>query len=304
MPRLTTIEDAVSQKVQAQYEENPFPRWTKAISLPARPMKIDEYMHMRFPNAPYRDLSSQIDYLIAGCGTGYHVALFKTLLDIDRMLAIDLSLSSLGFAKRMANKLGLTNVEFAQADILQLPSLGRTFNVVDSNGVLHHLADPTAGWRALASILQPGGLMRIGLYSELGRPTVALARQWIAARGYGQSAEEIRRFRQEILEMDREAPLHKVMNSGDFFSLSECRDFLFHVQEHRFTLPQIAQFLSKNDLVFLAFDLIPEVTEKYAKRFPKDEAATNLDLWNQFEQENPDTFASMYQFWVQKPSAH
>jgi tetratricopeptide (TPR) repeat protein/SAM-dependent methyltransferase len=303
MPRLTTIEDTVSQKVRAQYEENPYPRWVKTVSPRTRRMKINEFMRLRFPNAPYRELSGEVDYLIAGCGTGQHVASIKTLFDIERMLAIDLSLASLGLAKRMANKLGLTQMEFAQADLLQLPSLGRTFNVVDSAGVLHHLADPEAGWRVLESILRPGGIMRIGLYSELARKVVVEAREMIGARGYGQSAEEIRRFRQEIMAMDKTASIRKVLNFGDFFSLSECRDLLFHVQEQRFTLPRIVQFLNENSLVFLGFDVLPEVIEKYTKRFPEDAAARNLDLWNQFEQENPDTFVQMYQFWVQKPAA-
>ena len=303
MPRLTPIEDRVSQKVQAQYEENPYPRWVKTTSRQVRRMKIDEFMRMRFPLAPYRELSGEIDYLIAGCGTGNQVAGIKTYLDVDRILAIDLSLASLGYAKRMANNLGLTGVEFGQADILQLQSLGRTFDVVDSSGVLHHLGDPEAGWRVLEAILRPGGLMRIGLYSELARQSVVLARQEIAARGYGQSAEEIRRFRQEIIAMDKDAAIRKVVHSQDFFSLSECRDLLFHVQEHRFTLPRIAKFLNENGLVFLGFDLVPKVVEQYTKRFPEDEAATNLDLWDQFEQENSGTFVQMYQFWVQKAAA-
>ena len=145
--------------------------------------------------------------------------------------------------------------------------------------------------------------MHIGLYSELARKMIVEARETIAARGYGQSAEEIRRFRQEIMATDKNASIRKVLSFGDFFSLSECRDLLFHVQEHRFTLPQIARFLNENDLVFLGFDLPLEVIEQYNKRFPEDEAATNLDLWDQFEEENPDTFVQMYQFWVQKPSA-
>src|SRR5258708_33772232 len=140
--------------------------------------------------------------------------MIKSFLDIHRMLAIDLSLASLGLAKRMANKLGLTDVEFAQADILQLPSLGRTFNVVDSAGVLHHLADPEAGWRGLESIPRPGGILRIGLFSELARKTGVEARQQIAARGYGQSADEIRRFRQEIMARDKNSLIRKVLSFG------------------------------------------------------------------------------------------
>jgi tetratricopeptide (TPR) repeat protein len=303
MPRLTTIEDTVSREVREQYEQNPYPRWRKATSRKVRRVKFDEYMHIRFPKAPYQGLSGSVDYLVAGCGTGQHVAVLKTYHNVERVIAIDLSLASLAYAKRMAKNLGLDNVEFAQADILQLPSLGRTFDVVDSTGVLHHLGDPLAGWRALVSILHPGGLMRIGLYSEIARQMIVLARKEIAARGYGQSAKEIRRFRQEIMAMDAAEPIRKVMNFGDFYSLSECRDLLFHVQEHRFTLPRIAKFLKENGLILLGLDVAPEVLEKYIKRFPEDAAATNLDLWNRFEEENPDTFWQMYQFWVQKPAA-
>jgi SAM-dependent methyltransferase len=305
MPRLTAIENPVSQKVQAQYEENPYPRWMKTRSGKARPMKINEYMRTFFPRAPYQDIFGNASYLVAGCGTGRHAAEMKDLFDIDRTLAIDLSRASLAYAKRMAKNLGLDSIEFAQADILQLPSLGETFTIVDSTGVLHHLADPAAGWRALLSILRPGGLMRIGLYSELARRHVVLAREEIATRGsgYGQNPDDIRRLRQEIMAMDADTPIRKVINFSDFFSLSECRDLLFHVQEHCFTLPQIAQFLAESDLVFLGFDLAAEAMEKYARRFPEDGAAINLDLWNQYEKENPDTFAQMYVFWVQRRAA-
>ena len=42
------------------------------------------------------------------------------------------------------------------------------------------------------------------------------------------------------------------------------------------------------------------VLAAYRHRFPGDAAAANLDLWERFEADNPDSFAGMYQFWVQK----
>jgi hypothetical protein len=86
----------------------------------------------------------------------------------------------------------------------------------------------------------------------------------------------------------------------DFFTLSECRDLLFHVQEHTFDLGRIAAFLSENALEFLGFDVGPDVTHRYIQRFPEDAARTNLKNWATFEQENPDTFIGMYQFWLQR----
>ena len=73
------------------------------------------------------------------------------------MLAVDLSLSSLGYAQRKAREMGLSGIEFAQADLLELGATGRSFDVVECSGVLHHMADPFAGWRMLLSLLRPGG---------------------------------------------------------------------------------------------------------------------------------------------------
>jgi 2-polyprenyl-3-methyl-5-hydroxy-6-metoxy-1,4-benzoquinol methylase len=64
-------------------------------------------------------------------------------------------------ARRIA--VGRSNIEYGQADILKLGSLGRSFDLIESSGVLHHLADPLAGWRVLLSLLRPGGFMMIGL---------------------------------------------------------------------------------------------------------------------------------------------
>ena len=76
---------------------------------------------------------------------------------------------------------------------MALGALGRSFDMIDSSGVLHHLADPFAGWRVLLSLLRPGGVMRLGLYSALGRRDVAAVRQFVAARGYTGDAASIRR---------------------------------------------------------------------------------------------------------------
>ncbi len=60
-------------------------------------------------------------------------------------------------------------IEYAQADILELGSLDRRFDLIESIGVLHHLADPFAGWRVLLSLLRPGGVMKLGFYSAVAR---------------------------------------------------------------------------------------------------------------------------------------
>jgi SAM-dependent methyltransferase len=303
IPALTPIEDEVSRNVRAQYEEMPYPRWITAA--PVSPERsLAWYLRSQFPLAPLRDLPRRegLDVLIAGCGAGQHPIETARRFPSARVLAIDLSLSSLSYAKRKTQALGLANIDYAQADLLllgaHLGAGGRSFDLIESSGVLHHLADPMSGWRVLLSLLRPGGVMHIGLYSALARADIRAARAFVAERGYGRTVADIRQFRQDLRSLPDGSPVKNVMNFSDFYTVSECRDLIFHVQEHQLSIPEIKTFLHDNALTFLGFDTVPP--QGYRSRFPDDPAMTDLDRWRQFETENPLTFVGMYQFWVQK----
>ena len=302
IPVLTPIEDDVSRRVRKQYEENPYPRWVKCFA-DSKNVSVDGYLGQHFPFAEFEPLgtrNSDVNILIAGCGTGQHPIDTALLFSGARILAIDLSVASLSYAKRKTREVGVWNIEYAQADILKLGAIGRSFDVIESLGVLHHLADPLAGWRVLVSLLRPGGLMHLGLYSARARSGVIAARQFIAERGYSGVAADIRTCRQELIEM-KDDSLAEVVSASDFFGTSTCRDLLFHVQEHRFTLPLLKQYLAELGLRFIGFELDAPVRAQYAARFPQDRSMTNLDNWDIFESENPNAFANMYQFYAQKP---
>ena len=303
MPQLTPIEDMVSRLVREQYEQSPYPRWVKPPPPPSRPATIDQFIRLNFPypDLPCRPLGKQgaLDVLVAGCGTGQQLFDIAQRLAGPRILAIDLSRASLAFARRQAEAHRLAGVEFGQADILALGALGRSFDVIDCGGVLHHLADPLAGWRVLVSLLRPNGLMKIALYSERARGAIMAAQQRAQALGYGATPDGIRAFRQ-VLMREPAGEIDAPVRNGDFFSLSTCRDLLFHVQEHRFTLPQVAAFLGEAGLRLIGMDTAARTRRAYSTRFPADPALTNLGNWDLFEQTNPMTFVGMYQFWVQK----
>ncbi|MEQ1661675.1 MAG: tetratricopeptide repeat protein [Thiobacillus sp.] len=301
IPALSTIENAVSRQVQQQYEENPYPRWIKASPVDTT-FDIDTLLKQKFPLAGFREdaVAPRRDILIAGCGTGQHSTNRARTLPDARILAIDLSLGSLAYAKRKTHEMGLGNVEYMHGDLLKLGALGRDFDVIESIGVLHHLADPWQGWRTLLSLLRPGGLMCLGFYSALARQHVVRIRQFIADNGYATDADGIRRCRQDLMALPDPSALGNLLAVTDFYSTSSCRDLLFHVQEHQLTLPAIAEFLREHQLNFLGFETEPEVLNAYRQRFPDDPAATDLTQWHAFEADNPDTFFGMYQFWVQK----
>ena len=107
--------------------------------------------------------------------------------------------------------------------------------------------------------------------------------------------------RQELLEVSARDNLGIATANADFFGISTCRDLLFHSQELRLTLDEIAAFLKENGLTFLGFEIEEDVLAAYRKRFPDDPAAVDLENWKAFEADNPATFLAMYMIWVQKP---
>jgi Flp pilus assembly protein TadD/SAM-dependent methyltransferase len=297
LPRLTAIEDGVSHAVKQQYEENPYPRWISAGPAGA-PVSLDAYLQAKFSD--YRPLGrSPVAVLIAGCGTGQHaIETAQRFADAD-VLAIDLSERSLAYALRKTGERGLTNLKYGAADILAFDGAGQTFDLIEASGVLHHLADPCAAWRRLVALLRPGGVMNVGLYSELGRADVVHARAFVAEHGFAATPDGIRACRKTMLA-SHDPLLAAACRRADFYSLSGCRDLLFHVEEHRLGVPEIAAFLDGAGLAFLGFDAESGLLAKFAARFPEDGAKTDLGCWHAFETENPETFAAMYQFWVQK----
>jgi ubiquinone/menaquinone biosynthesis C-methylase UbiE len=301
IPRLTPIEDRISRLVQKQYEESPYPRWIETVETGRLPEQIDEYLRAMFPLAPFRRLSKdKLDILIAGAGTGRQAIEVARQFSHSRVLAVDLSRTALTYAKRKSDELGVNNIEYGQANILKIDALNRRFDVIYAAGVLHHLADPFDGWRRLLAILAPGGVMNIGLYSKRGREDIVAARRFLAGKGYKATPDDIRRCRNEFDRLPTQSPLRRVMALADFYSSSELRDLLFHVQEHCTNLPQIARFLIDNNLQFLGFIHATHVLRRYHQLFPHDSAMIDLALWDRFEAGNPRTFVAMYQFWVQK----
>jgi Flp pilus assembly protein TadD/SAM-dependent methyltransferase len=299
LPALTPISDEVSIAVRQQYEEAPYPRWLKPAPV-GQPTSVAWYLRNQFPQAPISVSHERatLDVLIAGCGTGQHTLETAQRFAGVNVLAIDLSLASLAYAARKASELGIGNIEFAQADILELGGIGRSFDLIEASGVLHHLRDPGQGLRVLNALLRPGGYMHLALYSAAARADVRAARALIVERGWRPTPEDIRECRQEILAFPDDHPARSVSGYSDFFAMSECRDLLFHVQEHQFAIPQIKSLLVDNGLTFIGFAGPPALNLQ--ARFPGD-AMRDLDQWHLLELDHPKMFVNMYEFWAQKP---
>jgi SAM-dependent methyltransferase len=300
MPRLGAPADATSRRVAEQYEASPYPRWT-SVGLVA-PKVMRRALARYFTADEMASLERPFEVLIAGCGTGQQAV--QTALAYGpqaRVLAVDLSAASLAYAARMAEHFGAGNIAFAQADLQALAEAdaqfaGR-FPIIECTGVLHHLADPLRGWRALLACLAPAGRMFVGLYSATARRGVRALRRDPAYPGPGCPDAALRAFRQALLERPAGTPGGDLTTSRDFYTASNFRDLALHVSERALTLAGIGEFLRANGLAFRGFQLAPGIFEAFRERFPGESWPGALDRWAKFEAAHPQTFSGMYNFW-------
>lgn len=295
---LTQIEDQTSLAVQNQYEDSPYPRWL-SINL-TKPRSYREIFKDLFPyfKAPLFT-QSPMNLLIAGCGTGSHSTITSTRFSDVNVLAIDLSRHSIAYAQRMAKKYQINNLKFAQADILGLKNLDRRFHIIESIGVLHHMKKPGDGLKVLRDLLHKDGMINLGFYSTVARRNISQAREHF--KNTKPTRTNIRKARQEIFALDKGNPIRKITDSSDFYSLSECRDLIFHTQESCYKINEINNLINNCGLDFIGFELpSPSIKKHYMEDYPEDTQMTNLDNWQQFEEKYPDTFIGMYIFWCQR----
>jgi hypothetical protein len=140
--------------------------------------------------------------------------------------------------------------------------------------------------------------MNIGLYSDLARKHIVTVREEIKKSGIVSTSLAMKEFRKVLIKSEEEHH-KKILGSSDFYSLSTFRDLVFHVQEHRFTLPQLKSCLSELGLEFCGFE-IDTVIQNFKSKHTHFGDTSDLDIWDSYEKTNPSIFAGMYQFWCQK----
>jgi SAM-dependent methyltransferase len=254
MPSEGPIRDDTSRAVRRQYEENPFPRWQR---LPAARRSVLERSRAYDPAFAWPDtFRPALQMLVAGCGTGRQPLALAAANGDAEVLAVDLSTASLAYAQRMARELSVPNVRFLQADLLNLPAMGRLFHHIECVGVLHHVRDQQAAWRAVADVLHRDGTMTVGVYSKVARLLVTHLRDRIAREGLPATPAAVRAFRTRLLRESEGSPaLAPLLRTSAFFSLSDFRDLLFNVHEHHYTIAEIEERARECRLRLLGFHI-------------------------------------------------
>ena len=201
-------------EVSAQYEAYPYPDRDPAdegkrliTGSPSIPTEMDHWLW-----GGARDWSQPLRALVAGGGTGDGlIQLAQMLTSAGRpydITYLDLSGAARDIAEKRAGARGLTGIRFVTGSLLEAADHGR-FDYIDCCGVLHHLAEPQAGFDALAAALAPRGGIGLMVYAPLGRSGVYPLQAAFAALLDGLSpAERLARGRAVFAALPPGHPFH------------------------------------------------------------------------------------------------
>lgn len=190
------------------------------------------------------------EILIAGCGTS-QAARYALREPDARITAIDVSKASLSHTRELQRRYMLKNLELHQLPIENVQELGRSFDMVVSTGVLHHLHDPDFGLRALRDVLNPQGAMRLMVYAPYGRAGIYMMQEYCRALGIGTSEKELRDLGATLQALPANHPISGVLRQAKDFQRPEAiADALLHPRDRAYTVPEVYAWLERCGMSF------------------------------------------------------
>jgi 2-polyprenyl-3-methyl-5-hydroxy-6-metoxy-1,4-benzoquinol methylase len=162
----------VTEKMKRFYEATPFPNYDGIDSIWTLKQKAKQSVIFSMLD---EQIPPNASILEAGCGTG-QLSNFLGAQSARSIFGADLCVNSLKLAETFRSKNKLKNVKFVQMNLFKPVFKPNSFDLVISNGVLHHTSDPYGGFKSIAQLVKPGGYIIIGLYNYYGRLLTDLRR--------------------------------------------------------------------------------------------------------------------------------
>ena len=202
---------------------------------------------MFWPNRKYQP---NMDILIAGCGTNQAAVIAYTNPGA-RVVAVDVSQPSLDHHRHLKAKYGMQNLELNLLPIEEIGSLHRDFDLIISTGVLHHLAEPEAGMKALASCLRPDGVMALMLYARYGRIGVEIMQGLFRELGLHQDRVSVNLVNEALASLPQEHPVKSYLATApDLAFDAGLVDTFLHGRDRSYTVQDCLELVDSAGMVF------------------------------------------------------
>jgi SAM-dependent methyltransferase len=244
-------EVAAATEVKSFYERHPYP--PPVGDLDAYRLLWDDLQRRRADHHlhwPATAFGAHHSILVAGCGTS-QAAKHAMRWPAARVTGIDFSATGLRCTEELKRKYKLDNLQVRQLSVERAGELEGGFDQVVCTGVLHHLADPGAGLRALRSVLDARGAMHIMVYAPYGRAGVYMLQDFCRRTGIAATEEGIDELIGTLTALPRGHPMEALLRDApDLRNRAALADALLHPQDRAYSVPQLFDFLDKAELTF------------------------------------------------------
>jgi hypothetical protein len=144
----------------------------------------------------------------------------------------------------------LENLGLRRLPIERAADLGTCFDHIVCTGVVHHLADPAAGLRALREVLAPDGTMLLMVYAPYGRAGIYMMQEYCRRVGITATEEGLRDLVGTLEVLPAAHPLRALRDAPDFRHSVGIADALLHPQDRAFSVAQLFELLEECGLDF------------------------------------------------------
>ena len=304
---VSSIETVRGEKATAPDEAAalPSPAWNNMSAR--QEMTLADIMRSQIPGVEVpRFAEGPVNTLVAGCRTGEAAIDLALQNPQSRIMGVDPDTANVAYAWRQAMQRGLTNTRFLTGDIEDLSAHDQKYHLIGVPDAISGKSNALEALQTLVGMLEPGGIMKLGLLSETGRKAVKAARDVVAENGLKDDGEGIAAARVLIQNLDHDHPARGVLNANAFYTRQGSREMLFPGDETRFTIPALSATLAQAGLTFLGFQINdPLLVGHYLEMFPDAQNLADLDKWQKVEEKYPDAFSTpeslgTYRLWCQK----
>src|SRR5579863_4551316 len=241
----------VAEEVRDFYDRYPYPppvdNLEKYQRLWQDPQRRRADYHLFWPTQSYREDQS---VLVAGCGTS-QAAKHALRWPAAKVTGIDCSATSVLRTEELKQKYNLKNLEVHWFPLERVSDLGMSFDQIVCTGVLHHLANPDAGLKALRNVLKPDGAMQLMVYAPYGRAGIYMLQEFCKRIGISATDQEIPALVGALKALPPGHPLETLLREApDFRHEAALADALLHPQDRAYSVPQLFDYIESAELTF------------------------------------------------------
>jgi SAM-dependent methyltransferase len=244
---LATTAEHVDKLNKAFYERYPFPWPAMKFDYLTDPALETILLNQSLGDWQHNTVPINANIWVAGCGTNQAIV---TALKFPQatILGSDISVGSLNECSRIAEEIGITNLEVKAESINEI-SYQNKFDYILCTGVIHHMADPQAALLKLAAALKPTGILELMVHNRFHRINLATLQKAVRilknSRGIGDFAEELIIAKEILGQKSLGHPLSKFYEQLKDLPEPLVADGLIQPVEHSYTVESLNEMANQ-----------------------------------------------------------